>query len=70
MTDFDNQLKNDKSNNNELNKLLKGLTKDLINQFNIPNGPKCFSSEIFQNYLVFTPAIKYIKYFHGTTKKK
>ena len=27
------------------------------------NDAKCFSSEIFQNYLSFIPAKKYIKYF-------
>ena len=41
----------------------KGLSKDLINKFNILDGAKYFSSEIFQNYLVFIPAKKYIKYF-------
>ena len=49
---------------NELNELskkveaisTKGLTKDLINEFNILNGTKYFSSGIFQNYLVFIPA--------------
>ena len=47
--------------------LTKGLTKDLINKFNILNGAKYFSSGIFQNYLVFIPAKKYIKYFSGST---
>ena len=55
---------------NELNELLekvkarstKGLTKDLIDKFSILNGAKYFSSGIFQNYLVFIPAKKYIKY--------
>ena len=46
----------------------KGLTKDLINKFSIVNGAKYFSSVIFQNYLVFIPAKKYIKYFSGTTR--
>ena len=45
----------------------KGLTKDLINKFSILNGAKYFSPGIFQNYLVFIPAKKYIKYFSGTT---
>ena len=36
--------------------------------FSILNGAKYFSSEIFQNYLVYIPAIKYIKYFCGTTQ--
>ena len=38
----------------------------MINKFSIPNGAKYFSSGRFQNYLVFIPAIKYIKYFHVT----
>ena len=46
----------------------KGLTKDLINRFSILNGPKYFFPGIFQNYLVFIPAKKYIKYFSGTTR--
>ena len=40
----------------------------MINKFSIVNGAKYFSSEIFQSYLVFIPAKKYIKYFSGTTK--
>ena len=44
----------------------KKLTKDLINKFSILNGAKYLSSGIFQNYLVFIPARKYIKYFSGT----
>ena len=39
----------------------------MINKFSILNGAKYFSSGIFQNYLVFLPAKKYIKYFSGTT---
>ena len=39
----------------------------MINKFSILNGAKYFSSGIFQNYLVFTRAKKYIKYFTGTT---
>ena len=46
----------------------KGLTKDLINKFSILNGAKYFSSGIFQSYLVFIPAIKYINYVSGTTR--
>ena len=46
----------------------KELTKDFINKFSILNRVKCFSSGIFQNYLIFTPAKKYIKYFSGTTR--
>ena len=37
-------------------------------KFNIFNDAKCFSSGIFQNYLAFIPAMKYIKYFYGTTQ--
>ena len=40
----------------------------MINKFNILNGAKKFSSEIFQNYLVFIPARKYIKYFSDITR--
>ena len=40
----------------------------MINKFSILNGAKYFSSGIFQNYLVFMPAKKYIKYFSGTTQ--
>ena len=32
------------------------------------NGAKYISSAIFQNYLVFIQAKKYIKYFSGTSK--
>ena len=39
----------------------------MINKYNILNRAKSFSG-IFQNYLVFIPAKKYIKYFHGTTQ--
>ena len=71
-TDFDNKLK--ELNKNELNERskkvkaisTKTLTKSLINKFSILNGAKYFSSGIFQNYLVFIPAKKYIKYFSGT----
>ena len=34
----------------------KGLAKDLINKFSFLDGAKHFSSGIYQNYLVFTPA--------------
>ena len=40
----------------------------MINEFSIFNGAKYFSSEIFQNYLAFIPANRYIKYFTGTTR--
>ena len=40
----------------------------MINKFSILNGAKYFSSGIFQNYLVFIPAKKYVKYFNGTTQ--
>ena len=39
----------------------------MINKFGILNRAKYFSSGIFQNYLVFIPAKKYIKYSSGTT---
>ena len=40
----------------------------MINRYKILNGAKYFSSGILQNYLVFKPAKKYIKYFSGTTR--
>ena len=39
----------------------------MINKFSILSVAKYFSSGIFQNYLVFIPAKKYIKCFSGTT---
>ena len=39
----------------------------MINKFSILNRTKYFSSEIYQNYLVFISAKKCIKYFSGTT---
>ena len=45
----------------------KGLTKDLVEKCTI-NGAKYFSLGTFQNYLVFIPTIKYIKYFHATAR--
>ena len=73
-TDFDNKLKEVISNKNELNELSKKvkatspkvLIKDLINKFSIIYGAKYFS--ILQNYLLFMPDKKYIKYFHATTR--
>ena len=47
---------------------MKGLTKGLMNKFSILNGARYFSLGTFQNYLVFIPAKKYIKYFSGTTQ--
>ena len=72
-TDFDDKLK--KLNKNELNELskkakaiwTKGLAKNLISKFSILNGTKYFSLAISQNYLVFIPAKRYIKYFSGFT---
>ena len=46
----------------------KGLIKDLINKFGILNEAKCFSSGLFQNYLIFIPATKYVKYFSCTIR--
>ena len=40
----------------------------MINKFSILNGSKYFPSGIFQNYLVFIPSKKDIKYFNGTTR--
>ena len=76
-TDFDDKLNSVSSNKNELNKLskkvkaisTKRLTKELINKFSILNTAKyIFFSLIFQSYLVFISAKKYIKYFSGTTR--
>ena len=39
----------------------------MINKSNIFNRAKYFPSRIFQNYLVFISAKKYIKYFSSTT---
>ena len=59
---------------NELNELsekvkaisAKGSTKTLINKNSILDGQKYFYSGILQNYFVFIPAKKYIKYSSGT----
>ena len=67
-TDFDNKRKGVTSNKNKLNELskkvktilTKRLTKDLISKFSILNGANYFFSGIFQNYLAFIPAKKYI----------
>ena len=75
-TDFDNKLKDVTSSKNELNEPSKNvkaistkrLIKNLINKFSILNRAKYFSFRIFQNYLIFVPAEKYIKYFSGTTQ--
>ena len=77
-TDFDNKLKDVASNKNELNELskniqaisTKGLKKDLKDKFSILNREKYFSSGIFQNYLVFIPAKKYIKHFFKASLAK
>ena len=50
----------------ELLKKVKISTKYLIYQFSIFIVSKYFYSGMFQNYLVYIPAIKYIKYFSGT----
>ena len=59
-----NSMNYQKMFNSNINK----TTEDLINELSIVNGPKYFSSGIFQKYLVFTPAKKYIKYFNSTTR--
>ena len=76
-SDIDNNVKKkkvylNKIELNELSKKVKSLStkklrKDLINKFSIHNEAKYFSSGIFQNYLVFTPGKKCIRYFSGTT---
>ena len=74
-TGFNNKLKDVISNENELNELskkvkaisTKELKNDLINKFSIFNVAKHFSLGILQNYLVFIPAKKWIKYFSGTS---
>ena len=72
-TDFDNQVNNATSKKwikQTIKKVkaipTKGLTKDWIDEFSIINGEKYFSLGIFQNYLVFIPVKKYIKYFTDT----
>ena len=75
-SDIANFVKNTDLNKNKLNEIsekvkgrsTKRLTKDLMNKFSILNEAKYFSSGIFQNYLVFIPAKKYIKYFSDTTR--
>ena len=75
-SDIANFVKRPDLNKNELNELskkvkaisMKALSKDLISKFCTFNGAKYFSSGIFQNYSVFIPAKKYIKYFNGTTR--
>ena len=52
-------------------KSLRNLNKMINKRFDkkkisFVNGAKYFSSGVFQNYLEFIPAIKYIKYFSGT----
>ena len=39
----------------------------MVDKFSILNGVKCFSAVMFQNYLIFIPATKYIKDFTSTT---
>ena len=71
-TDFNNKLKDVTSNKNQINELSRKVkaisTKDLRNKFSIYNWARSFSSKFFQNYLVFIPAIKHIKYVYGTTQ--
>ena len=67
--DFDDKLKKFTSNKNKLNELstkvkvisTKGVTNDLIDKISTLKEVKYFSLGIFQNYLVFIPAIKHIK---------
>ena len=44
----------------------KGLTKDLTNEYIIPNGAKYFDEDGSQNYLVFQPEFKYFQTFNVT----
>ena len=75
-TNFDNKSKYVTSNKNELKEpskkfnaiSTKGLRRNLINKFSILNRAKFLSSGIFQNYLLFIPAKKCIKYFSDTTQ--
>ena len=61
---------------NKLNKLsekidlisTKESTNDLINKYSIFNGRKYFSSDLLQNYLVFTLASRYISTFKEINK--
>ena len=39
-----------------------------MNKFSILNRVRHFSSRIFQNYFLFIPAIKQIKYFYDLTQ--
>ena len=43
------------------------LTKDLKNKYSILNAAEYFYSGILQNYFVFIPAKKYIKYSRDNT---
>ena len=40
----------------------------MTNKFSILNVEKYFASGIFQNYLLFIPTKKYIKYFSGAAR--
>ena len=61
---------------NELNELTKkveaistkGLTKDLINVYNILNGAGYFSSGTRQNHLIYFSYKKYFRFFTNTSK--
>ena len=44
------------------------MTKYLISKVSTFNRAKYFSSGLFQNYIIFIPAKKYIKYFNDTTR--
>ena len=74
--DLYNKLKNVTSNKNELNELskkvkatsTKALTRDVIEKLVFLMEQIIFFLEIFQNFLVFIPAKKCIKYFSGNTR--
>ena len=64
--DYQKQMKQYQKKNKK-----KRLAKDFIDKFpnssNIPNSSKHFSAGLFQNYLEFIPAKKYIQYFSVST---
>ena len=47
----------------------KALTADLIKQYSIINGAKCFTSNRLQNYIVFVPNILQAEYISNNSNK-
>ena len=73
--DFDKKLKDVQSKKKKkikwtIKKSKSNINKRINKRLDILNGTKYFSLGIFQNYLVFIPIKKYIKYFSGTTRVK